>query len=180
MTVLRILGTSEATARAEGPVELLLGCHARIREFTALAARVASEEAASDADVADAARRVHRYHAVALPLHQADEEMSIAPRLEPIAPPALRHALSEMRRQHVELDETLASLLRLWEQLAVEPGRRSEMAPAMLRGVTRMQGLWAQHLSVEEEVIFPELSRVLDAAQLASIAEEMRARRSAR
>ena len=77
MSMLQILGASQASTAAEGPLELLLGCHQRIRNFTQLASRVASGEPASDADVADAARRVHRYHAIALPLHQADEEQRL-------------------------------------------------------------------------------------------------------
>jgi hemerythrin-like domain-containing protein len=175
--MLQILGASKASSPAEGPAELLLGCHQRIRQFTELAVRVASHEPASDADVADAARRVHRYHSVALPLHQADEEQSIAPRLEPLVAPEIRYALGGMRRQHVELDETLATLLPLWERLAAEPGMRRQLAGRMASALARMQELWAHHLAVEEDLIFPELTRVLDAAQLATIAEEMRARR---
>lgn len=177
MSMLQILGASKPASPAEGPAELLLGCHQRIRQFTELAARLASHEPASDADVADAALRVHRYHSIALPLHQADEELSIAPRLEPLVAPEIRYALAGMRRQHLELDETLATLLPLWERLAAEPGMRRQLAGRMAAAVTRMQGLWAHHLSVEEDLIFPELKRVLDAAQLAAITGEMRARR---
>ncbi|HET7787595.1 MAG TPA: hemerythrin domain-containing protein [Myxococcales bacterium] len=177
MSVLQILGASKASSPSEGPLELLLGCHQRIRTFTELAARVASSEPASDADVADAARRVHRYHAIALPLHQADEEQSIGPRLAPLVAPEIRYALGGMRRQHQELDETLATLLPLWERLATEPGRRRQLVARMEKGVARMKELWAHHLSVEEDLIFPEVNRVLNAAQLAAITGEMRARR---
>ncbi len=175
--MLQILGVSQTSPVPEGPAELLLGCHQRIRHFTELAVRVASPEPASDADVAAAARRVHRYHSVALPLHQADEEISIAPRLEPLVGPEIRDALAGMRREHVELDETIAALLPLWERLAAEPGLRRRLADRMTAAVTRMQGLWARHLSLEEDLIFPAVERALDAAQLAAIADEMRARR---
>ena len=79
--MLKILNASGPSPTDAGPAELLLACHGRIRWFTALAARLASAEPASEASVADAALRVHRYHAVALPLHQADEELSIARQL---------------------------------------------------------------------------------------------------
>lgn len=167
--MLQILGASRASH--EGPVELLLACHGRIRSFTELAARLASNEPAPEAEVADAARRVHRYHVVALPLHQADEEISIAPRLEG---GALAEPLAAMKREHVELDQILAGLLPLWEQLAKEPGRRGELSPRLSREVARMQALWSRHLAAEEELIFPALGRLPD---LARIAEEMRARR---
>lgn len=167
--MLQILGSSPAGH--EGPVELLLACHGRIRSFTSLAARLASDEAAADADIAEAARRVHRYHAVALPLHQADEELSIAPRLEG---GSLSGPLAAMKKEHLELDLVLAGLLPLWEQLGAEPGRRGELSPRMSQEVARMQALWTRHLAAEEELIFPALGRLPD---LARIVEEMRARR---
>jgi len=106
----------------DGPAGLVLACHQRIRSFTALAVGLAGSAPAPDAEVAEAARRVHRYHAVALPLHQADEELSLAPRLEHAVP----EALAAMKREHAELDETLADLLPLWERLAREPGTRED------------------------------------------------------
>lgn len=169
MNMLQILGASRASH--DGPVEMLLACHERIRSFTSLAAGLASNQPASEADVADVARRVHRYHAVALPLHQADEELSIAPRLESSA---LAEPLAAMKREHVELDQVLAGLLPLWEQLAGEPGRRGELSPRMSREVSRMQALWSRHLAAEEKLIFPALGRLPD---LSRIVEEMRARR---
>lgn len=168
--MIRIGGSPKS---GEGPTELLLACHGRIRSFTELAARLASDEPAPDVEVAEAARRVHRYHAVALPLHQADEELSIAPRLARAVP----EALAAMKREHAELDAVLAGLLPLWERLAAEPGLRRELSAALAREVARMQQLWARHLTAEEEVIFPAL-RLLAAADLEQIAREMRARRS--
>jgi hemerythrin-like domain-containing protein len=158
---------------SEGPAGLLLACHQRIRSFTELAARIASEEPAPDDEVAEAARRVHRYHAVALPLHQADEELSLAPRLEGAVP----RELAAMKREHVELDEVLAGLLPLWERVAAEPRLRRELSSEMAREVGRMQRLWTRHLAAEEELIFPAL-KILAAAELEQIAGEMRARRS--
>jgi len=79
--MLQILGASTHDPATGGPADLLLACHVCIRAFTALAGRLASADPAPDAEVAAAAQRVHCYHFVALPLHQEDEERSIAPRL---------------------------------------------------------------------------------------------------
>ena len=171
-----MIGIGTTAKGTEGPVELLLACHARIRSFTELAARLASAEPAPEAEIAEAARRVHRYHAVALPLHQADEEQSIAPRLQRVAGPQVLEALVAMQRQHVALDAVLAGLLPRWERLAAEPGLRGELSAGLARDVARMQALWAEHLGAEEAIIFPAL-RGLDG--LAEVAREMRGRRSA-
>ena len=175
--MLKILNASGPSPTDSGPAELLLACHGRIRWFTALAARLASAEPASEASVADAALRVHRYHAVALPLHQADEELSIAPRLERGATPEIVDALARMKREHVQLEEVLSGLLPLWQLLSSEPGRRAEVVPGMAREVGRAQALWAGHLAAEEETIFPALGQSLGAGELARITGEMRARR---
>jgi hypothetical protein len=68
--MLQILGASTHDPATGGPADLLLACHVCIRAFTALAGRLASADPAPDAEVAAAAQRVHRYHFVALPLHQ--------------------------------------------------------------------------------------------------------------
>jgi hypothetical protein len=158
----------------EGPAGLLLACHGRIRSFTELAARLAGPEAADDAAIADAAARVHRYHAVALPLHQADEEESIEPRLLRAAPET-SPLLEQMRHGHVEIEALVGGLLPRWKRIASTPSLRGELETG--RDVQRLQLLWGAHLALEEERIFPALSR-LAADDLAAILGEMRARRA--
>jgi hypothetical protein len=158
----------------EGPAGLLLACHTRIRSFTDLAARLAGPEAADDGAIADAAARVHRYHSVALPLHQADEEESIEPRLIQAAPETLPF-LAQMRHGHVEIEALVSGLLPRWKLIASTPSLRGEIETG--RDVQRLQTLWSAHLTLEEKEIFPALSR-LGADDLAAIQDEMRARRA--
>src|ERR1051326_5002660 len=77
-------------------VDLLKECHERIRTFINLAGRLAKAEEISDTDVRDGAGRVARYFSEALPLHVADEEQSILPRLQGKSA-ELDAALSEMQ-----------------------------------------------------------------------------------
>ena len=173
---MQLIGEPLRSPADAGPAALLLSCHERIRSFTALAVRLASAEPATELTVSETAGRVHRYHAIALPLHQADEEQSIAPRLERAAAPALLEALARMKREHVALDEVISGLLPLWQSLAAEPGRRGELAFVLAREVARAQDLWAVHLAAEEEIVFPAL-RSLQASELSCITGEIRARR---
>ena len=78
MAVLTRLGRGAGAADAVG---LLLDCHERIRAFTAMASRLAAPGDPGPDAIRDAAARVHRYFAEALPLHAQDEEESLAPRL---------------------------------------------------------------------------------------------------
>ena len=154
---------------AQGPVELLLDCHARIRSFTELAKRLASDEPATPEEVADAARRVHRYHSLALPLHQEDEEASIAPLLR-----GVDEAVAAMKQEHAGLHDVLARLLPMWDALAQDPSLRGKLLEPMAQEMSRMEVLWARHLTAEEVLVFPAIRRVPEPER---ILEEMRARR---
>src|SRR5947208_1968652 len=86
---------------ASEPLELLLKCHERIRDFVGIALRLAGSPEAPASEIISAATSLRRYFSVALPLHEEDEEQSIAPRL--IESPAryeVDEALEEMASQH--------------------------------------------------------------------------------
>src|SRR5574341_1715069 len=95
-----LVGLGTPGARSDA-VDLLLECHQRIRSFLGLALRLGEAWAAEPAEVADAAARVHRYFALALPLHAQDEDQSIAPRLRG-RDRAVDHELEIVAREHRE------------------------------------------------------------------------------
>jgi iron-sulfur cluster repair protein YtfE (RIC family) len=173
-----MLNTIGAPRPSEGIVELLLECHARIRSFSDLAVRLGEAPAPSPAEVADAAARVRRYFAEALPLHARDEEESVLPRLRG-RDPAVDAELLAMAREHAEHEAPVAALTGACDEIARDPTR----APALLRGVGRaaaeLERHFAAHLRREESVIFPALRRLLDPAADAEIVREIRARRGA-
>ena len=67
--------------------ELLLACHQKIRHFSQVSVRLAHAHGISEAEVRQAADGLLRYFTVALPLHEADENLSIYPRIRNAAPP---------------------------------------------------------------------------------------------
>src|SRR5262245_23535436 len=100
--------------RASSPedlVDLLLACHERIRNFTAMARAAAEREEAVAADVVDACARVQRYFTEALPLHVRDEEESLLPRLQGRSAEVDR-ALGVMKEQHERHEVTLGGFLQ--------------------------------------------------------------------
>src|SRR6476620_7125025 len=94
------------------PAGLVLSCHERIRAFLTLAARVAAGDAPAP-ELAEATARLHRYFTVALPLHVADEEQSIEPRLLAHAP-ALAGPIARMREEHAAAQQILDGLTPVW------------------------------------------------------------------
>jgi hypothetical protein len=172
--VLIQIGRREGS-RPDDVVGALLDCHARIRAFTAIAQRIAAGEG-TQAEVAEAAARVERYFRVALPLHVADEELSLRPRLlaAPVEPGILA-ALDAMSAEHGAIEALLAALLPRWAALSARP---LDLAGLTLAEDSADLGRrFDAHLEQEERVLFPAVREHLAAAWPA-IRSEMAARRS--
>ena len=163
-------------ARDRDIVELLLDCHERIRSFLALAARLAAAAALSGVEVREAAERVRRYFAEALPLHAADEDDSIAPRLRGRSP-EVDAALARMTAEHVDHQAHLAELTRLCEVLAREPEQHADLRHELAAVADTLHHELGAHLRHEEEVVFPAI-RTLSAEDQQALVEELRRRRA--
>lgn len=163
-------------AAAGDAVDLLLECHGRIRQFLAMARRVAEAPGVDPAEVGDAAGRVARYFRQALPLHARDEEDSILPRLRG-RDPELDRALADMAREHGEHEPPLAALVAACEAVARDPAGHAALAAAVRAPTAELERHFAGHLAREEEVIFPAMRRLLSPADDAAIVGEIRRRR---
>jgi iron-sulfur cluster repair protein YtfE (RIC family) len=172
------LGTAPRTPAAQDAVDALADCHVRIRDFTALAARLASAADAPAAEVRDAAEKVHRYFSVALPLHAEDEERSVAPRLAG-KDPRVDRELAEMVREHGEHADAVGRVLAACATLRERPEALPQVASALAAAAEDLRRHFVAHLAREEEVVFPALRAHLSAAELRDLQAEMRARRGA-
>jgi hemerythrin-like domain-containing protein len=159
-------------------VDLLVECHGRIRGFLALARRLGAPHAAEPVEIRDAARQVHRYFTLALPLHAKDEEESILPRLRG-RDPAVDAELTTMVREHQDHEQPMGTLVAACEELANDPGRRRELGPVAARAAEELERHFTDHLAREETVIFPAMRRLLDRATDSAIVAEIRRRRQA-
>lgn len=160
---------------SDDAASMLLGCHQRIRHFTEVALRLAENSAAPSEERATAIQSVLRYYTEALPLHEADENDSLHPRLRRVLPEGvLAEANEAMVQQHTEIDALIARLVPMWRELESDPQHpRSDL----LQQTERLQQLWGSHLQLEEEQVIPAMQRYLPADELRSIEAEMRARR---
>lgn len=173
---LMLIGISKRAATPpKDAVDLLLECHARIRRFVAMAHAAATHEEADPSDIADACSQVRRYFSEALPLHIADEELSILPRLEGTSE-EVDAALAAMDEQHRRHEPLLARLLELVEAVGQKPSdaRQKEQ---LARTALELEQEFAEHLTLEETVLFPAL-RAQPADLQTAVLEEIRARRA--
>ena len=158
-------------------VEALLECHDRIRTFLEIAGKLAATPEAPPAEVREAAQRVRRYFAEALPRHVADEEESILPRLAG-KHPELDAALARMHAEHHEHARPLATLLDSMQKLDVAPERLSELAPELARVAAELDAALGAHLENEEAIVFPAIRAELSPEDQAAIRSELAARRA--
>lgn len=174
------LGADPVRERSTDVLSMLEECHERIRTFSTLSMAVASADADfPQARVRDAAERVARYFRLAMPLHVADEDQSLAPRLlaGPV-PPEVSAALEEMTSQHESIDRLLEELLPKWDALvACTAPYSTEQLQSLLPSTTALTNQLKTHLELEERVIFPFARKRLDAAGMEGLQREMRARR---
>jgi len=162
---------------ADDPIAHLRACHARIRDHLALAHRLTAPDAAASpaSEIAAAGSALARYFGIALPLHVADEEESIRPRLA--SGTELGPLLDQLGGEHAVIDDLLDELVPRFAILGAEPARVAELTPAR-DDVTWLANLLEAHLVLEETRLFPELERLLSPAARAEILAEQRARRS--
>ncbi len=160
---------------ATGLVAALLDCHERIRRFTGLSRRLADTTGAPEADVRELAGRIHFYFTRGLPEHVADEEETLLPRLRGRSP-EVDQALATMHAQHASHAAPLARLLELLGTLHEAPERHAAVAPELSQLAARLEAEFAEHLEIEERVIFPALA-ALPADLQAEMQRENRARR---
>ena len=158
----------------EEPVDLLLACHGRLRHFSELSLALATRTDIDEEQIRDASHRLLRYFEVALPLHEADEESTIAPALAAVVPPA-RAALEQMRDQHVLLHDVLAELFPLWRRAEREPASidRDALGPH----ARRLAAILDVHLALEETTIFPMVKSIPE-VERKRLWAEMRGRRT--
>jgi iron-sulfur cluster repair protein YtfE (RIC family) len=120
---------------------------------------------------------VERYFREALPLHVADEEQSLEPRLRG-ARPAVDHALDVMASEHAQHAAQVAALLQALAEVRSRPHAgvaRSELAAA----AGALKAEFERHLTLEETILFPAIRELLPSDTQALILEELRQRRRA-
>jgi iron-sulfur cluster repair protein YtfE (RIC family) len=178
--MLNQISPAKPQTKTEDAVDLLTGCQDRIRHFTAVAVKLAHAQGAAPDEIRQAAAGVHRYYTVSLPLHEADEEQTLRPRLEAVADEKARHALLAMSDQHMAIDDLLERLLPLLVMVRNNPDALAA-AGAELCAITKaLNEMFRAHLQMEEEVIFPAIRSALGEATQAELLREMQARRSQR
>lgn len=169
---------SNRKAKDETAVDLLVGCHDRIRNFTLIVNKLAHAEGSSPQEISTASQSAYRYFSISLPLHEADEEESLRPRLSQLGDAKVSAALDAMTHQHHAIDDLIERLLPLLTLLSSNPSKLPELHAELCSIAKGLTEMFQGHLDLEENVLFPAiLSRLSEQQQLALL-HEMKGRRN--
>jgi iron-sulfur cluster repair protein YtfE (RIC family) len=166
------------------PTGLLSDCHRRILMFLGSLIAVARIIHCPLTDkTRPALDSTLRYFREAAPKHTADEEESLFPRLRQVHHPDIQCALAaleELENDHRWAAPLHAEVERLGQQYLSTGNLSPTDGEGFRKAVTSLTSMYQQHISVEDDVVFPVAARLLSSAQGAAIAEEMATRRKVR
>jgi hemerythrin-like domain-containing protein len=157
------------------PIDILDGCHQRIRRNCALIGRIAGHlpVKGADAEAAQAARGIMRYFDEAAAHHHEDEEGDLFPALRAAAPgPSTEALIARLLADHRRLGA-------LWQDMrerleGVIAGNSSLLAPDVAKV---FHDAYEAHILAEEGELLPLARRVLDAATMERLGTAMASRR---
>jgi len=162
------------------PIDILDGCHERIRRQCVTIQRIAEHvaERGADDEARQAARGVMRYFDTAGADHHRDEEEDLFPALlHAVANAELagtRVLIDRLQADHVRLDVSWREMRGLLLRLVDSGDCVPDVATARAFSAS-----YDRHIALEEEEMLPLARRVLDTRTLARLGERMAARRGA-
>lgn len=175
-----MLPEDEAAPDFTDPVGLLRACHGRVERFAGLARQLADHplDGPPEEPVRQAAGRILRYFDQAAPLHHADEEADLLPRLRRRLGPEdgaeLGPLMADLEREHAELDAHWTALRPLLMDLAAGEG----VAPGAYRRLAEaFHGAQLDHVARENAHLLPAANAHLTAADREELGAAMARRR---
>ena len=161
------------------PLGMLADCHRRIENFLRVLCHVAETrpDGSLSAKERSAVESALAYFRTGGLRHTQDEEESLFPRMAAAGGAESLAELGKLEHEHSEANELHGIVDELFSEW-MAAGQIAEAQREALRAATdRLQDLYREHIRVEEEIVFPQAARQLDAAALAAIGAEFRARR---
>lgn len=166
------------------PFELLSACHERVDRSLQLLLRLVKHlgttagSAREREMAASAARDVLRYFDVAAPAHHEDEERHVFPLVRATGDEALMDTITRLQAGHLAMTESWEALRMLLDEVGRD-GAASDHH-ALEAAAQAFCSLCAEHMALEDSVIFPAARASAEAAGpavVAAMGSEMAARR---
>lgn len=164
----------------DDPLGMLKDCHRRIESFLGVLCRVA-DRAGDGSLTPEEQSAVHRaldYFRVGGQRHTQDEEESLFPRMHQAGAAANLAAIEQLEHEHRDADRHHALVDRLFSQWIASGALPQEEQQQLRSAADHLRSLYAGHIRVEEETVFPRAAEILNRDAIAAIGAEFRARRA--
>ncbi|MFZ6818095.1 hemerythrin domain-containing protein [Undibacterium sp. Ji22W] len=160
------------------PLAVLKHCHDRIRKQLATLEKLLPhlQKNGADAEAQKAVLAVLKYFQNAAPLHHDDEEVDLLPELQRTATGVdadlLSATLPKILQQHQQMADQ-------WRRLEAQLSNIADGSSAVLSSddVAQFQGLYQEHMQIEETQIAPMAMRLFNPGQMHKLGQAMQARR---
>src|SRR5512146_2462062 len=155
---------AEPDSGFDDPIGMLKDCHRRIESFLHVLVLVADRSRGKTLSEEEAAAVTSalNYFRSGGQRHNADEEESLFPRLRKQSANGALNELSRLEDEHQQtnaLHVTLERLFLIW----IESGwLNKDDERTLFEATQKLEGIYKDHIKVEEEIVFPEASRALD------------------
>lgn len=173
---------SPPLAGFDQPIHLLGDCHRRIERFLSALISVCAVRQGGEPspDERDALLRATEYFRSAAQRHTQDEEESLFPLMRASGDSRVDGVLGDLSRleaDHTAADQKHAEVSRLVDRW-LKFGRLDEHAVRQLGlRLGELQAIYADHIALEDDRIFPLAGAVLTGPQLRRVGQEMAQRR---
>lgn len=163
----------------EDPIGMLKDCHRRIEHFLDILCVVA--ERARDRSLTEEERSAVKaslqYFHIGGERHTRDEEESLFPRLLAAAPDGAATVIDQLTQDHGDADDLHTSIDWLYTAWISAGTLQGAEQAALLSQTASLKRLYAEHIQIEENEVFPQAARTLDSESLVAIGLEFSDRR---
>jgi hemerythrin-like domain-containing protein len=163
------------------PLGLMGDCHRRVEKF--LDQLLAVAEACGGEELSPREREALatglRYFQQAAPLHTADEEASLFPRLraQGALSDEVRDAMARLESDHDKADTGHAEVEELGQRWLNDGTLSPDDAERLTQRLRELRAFYTEHIALEDNYLFPLAAQVLGEAEIENVGREMAARR---
>ena len=172
-------GFGDPAVGFDTPFDMLEACHERVLRSLALLQKLQDylHDHPCDDSARQAARDVLRYFDMAAPLHHEDEELHVFPPLLERGGADTVAAVRQLQQDHEAMSANWQAARALLQALA--EGAKESFSAADEAVLARFAGVYAEHIRLEEDLVYPAARALLAPEAVQAMGAEMRRRRGA-
>ena len=164
----------------DDPIGMLKDCHRRIERFLGVLFQVCrrAQGRALSNEERHAVENALHYFTQSGPRHNEDEEHSVFPRLRASDPAAPTEDVQRLEAEHHEAAAHHDEVALLYSKWIADGSLSAQDQSRLLQRTEQLQQLYAEHIRIEEELVFPRAAALFNQKILGEIGEEFKARRN--